>query len=197
MKKDTKVGLYLVMFILVGAGVYVGRYMAHAGGNLAPLPVPDRQREMLPPLPGQYVLGPAFTVTPANGSAADRRAALRMNAGVGGTGPDPRRSSSAPADRVTAQEAARPAAVRAQPAVAHTEVPPAVAKPGGAPRPDAPAPGTLARPRVRVHEIQPGERLWDIARQYYGKGVAWPRIKQANPGIDENALKPGARLLIP
>ena len=54
-----------------------------------------------------------------------------------------------------------------------------------------------AAPIARIHVIQPGERLWDIAERYYGKGHLWPKIRAANPGIDPLNLKLDAKLLIP
>ncbi len=33
------------------------------------------------------------------------------------------------------------------------------------------------------HELQPGERLWDIAKQYYGNGYLYPVLLEYNPGL--------------
>lgn len=46
----------------------------------------------------------------------------------------------------------------------------------------------------RVHEVQPGETLYRIARNY---GVEEEALLQANQGLDIENLQPGQRLLIP
>ena len=50
-----------------------------------------------------------------------------------------------------------------------------------------------------VYKVKQGDTLWGIARQSYGTGSAWERIKAANPGaVGENALiLTGAELQIP
>lgn len=57
----------------------------------------------------------------------------------------------------------------------------------GVPRP-APA---------KRHVIQRNETLGGIARRYYGRESAWQIIKRANPGLNERALRPGSRIVIP
>lgn len=48
-----------------------------------------------------------------------------------------------------------------------------------------------------VHVVQPGERLWDIARKYYGKGHLYYRIADHNGLDDEDVVRAGAKLKIP
>jgi nucleoid-associated protein YgaU len=63
------------------------------------------------------------------------------------------------------------------------------------------APAALAAPQpqetARYHLVQEGDTLSEIARQYYGSPAFWPRLEQANPGIDPNALRVGARIVLP
>jgi nucleoid-associated protein YgaU len=80
--------------------------------------------------------------------------------------------------------------------------------PGHTPGPSLPAPDKpLQRPARRAaaapavagqtHTIRPGDRLIDLAREYYGDEDLWRAIKQANPGIDENRLRIGQQVTIP
>ncbi len=59
--------------------------------------------------------------------------------------------------------------------------------------------GSSAESGVKQHEVKEGDNLWKIARQYYGSGNQWKRIKQANPDkiTDSNHLKQGVTLRIP
>jgi LysM repeat protein len=50
---------------------------------------------------------------------------------------------------------------------------------------------------LAVHTVQKNDKLWDISKKYYGTGVHWQKIQQANEGIPENSLKIGVKLLIP
>ena len=50
---------------------------------------------------------------------------------------------------------------------------------------------------VRTHTIRKNEKLWTIAEHYYGKGILYTKIERANPGVDPDNLKLGARLIIP
>ena len=78
---------------------------------------------------------------------------------------------------------------------------------GGAPVvPVRPVPeGTDAVGTVAVvtgentHVIRSGESLWVIAEKHYGagKGHHWPKIRDANPGIDINSLPVGRTIRIP
>ena len=45
--------------------------------------------------------------------------------------------------------------------------------------------------------VQRGDTLSDIARALYGRASLWPRIRDANPGVDPERLRPGAVLRIP
>ena len=47
------------------------------------------------------------------------------------------------------------------------------------------------------HEVKESETLSSIARQYYGAERYWTALADANPGIDERAMRPGKRLRIP
>lgn len=49
----------------------------------------------------------------------------------------------------------------------------------------------------RTYTVRDGDTLSRIAAAYYGQDDAWPRILDANPGIDPAALKPGTVLTIP
>jgi LysM repeat protein len=49
----------------------------------------------------------------------------------------------------------------------------------------------------RFHIVLRGQTLSDIAKQYYGSASKWPKIRNANPSIDPDKLKPGTRLFIP
>jgi hypothetical protein len=47
-----------------------------------------------------------------------------------------------------------------------------------------------------VHQVQPNDTLWALARLYYGRVFNWPEIQQANAGIVPRRLVPGSFLLI-
>lgn len=51
----------------------------------------------------------------------------------------------------------------------------------------------------KTHVIRSGESLWVIAEKHYGagKGHHWPKIRDANPGIDINSLPVGRTIRIP
>lgn len=57
-----------------------------------------------------------------------------------------------------------------------------------------PAPGP-----VKSYTVQKGDTLWKIAKQFYGKGSAWPRIHEANKDVIKNpdVIQPGWTLRIP
>jgi len=57
--------------------------------------------------------------------------------------------------------------------------------------PPPPAPGT------RTYVVQSGDTLFAIAQRIYGDGSQWPRIRDANPGIDPDNLQIGQRIVIP
>ena len=73
-------------------------------------------------------------------------------------------------------------------------IPPAPTK---APAADSGAKWQTATNGVRYHTIRKNEKLWTIAEHYYGKGILYTKIKRANPGLNPDNLKLGARLIIP
>jgi nucleoid-associated protein YgaU len=50
---------------------------------------------------------------------------------------------------------------------------------------------------ARYHVVQKNEVLGTIAKRYFGTTAAWRTIADANPQIDPNRMKIGARLVIP
>jgi nucleoid-associated protein YgaU len=56
----------------------------------------------------------------------------------------------------------------------------------------APAPS-----RMRRYEIQEGDTLESIARKLLGRKSRWTRIRDANPGLKPERLRPGQTILIP
>jgi nucleoid-associated protein YgaU len=64
-------------------------------------------------------------------------------------------------------------------------------------RVDRPEPVELGE--EAVYTVQKGDLgFWYIAAKVYdGKGHLWTRIRDANPGVDTNALRPGMKLKIP
>ena len=86
--------------------------------------------------------------------------------------------------------------------------------PAAAPAPVAPAPAaavvikdgvpaaTAAAPapaEPRVHVVEKGDTLGAIAKKYYGKASAYPKIFDANRDVldDPDKIKPGQKLRIP
>ena len=70
----------------------------------------------------------------------------------------------------------------------------------GIKRPEAEKEETTPLPNnlnIRLHTVQSGQTLSNIAYQYYGSATQWPKILNANPTIDPNKLKPGTKLTIP
>jgi hypothetical protein len=64
----------------------------------------------------------------------------------------------------------------------------------GAPRP-APAP---EKPKVRSHDVRPGDSLRSLAEKYYGDAERWKVIYDANAAkVDRGRLVPGTTLVIP
>jgi len=49
----------------------------------------------------------------------------------------------------------------------------------------------------RTYTVRKGDGLWIIAQKVYGHGKHWPRIAEANPGVNINALPVGKKLIIP
>lgn len=59
-----------------------------------------------------------------------------------------------------------------------------------------PDPATFP-PGSRVHIIQRGDTLWDLAQKFYGNGYLWPQLWEANTYItDAHWIYPGDPLLI-
>jgi nucleoid-associated protein YgaU len=52
---------------------------------------------------------------------------------------------------------------------------------------------------VKSYTVQKGDTLWKIAKEFYGKGSAWPRIHEANKDLIKNpdVIQPGWTLRIP
>lgn len=53
---------------------------------------------------------------------------------------------------------------------------------------------------VLLHTVQSGESLQDIAHKYYGNGVLWTHIYNANKGLiggNANKLTAGQQLVVP
>lgn len=50
---------------------------------------------------------------------------------------------------------------------------------------------------ARRHRVQSGETLSRIAERYLGRPSAWPRIVEANPGLDPDRLAVGMEIVIP
>ncbi len=48
-----------------------------------------------------------------------------------------------------------------------------------------------------TYTVVAGDSFWRIAEQLYGDGSKYPLIRDANPSVDPNVLRPGMRLVIP
>lgn len=48
-----------------------------------------------------------------------------------------------------------------------------------------------------THVIRKGDTLWSLARQYYGDPRRWTDIRDANPGLNPNAMRVGQQIVIP
>ena len=53
------------------------------------------------------------------------------------------------------------------------------------------------KPYRDIVTVTSSTRLWDLAKQYYGSGLLWTRISEANDNIDPSKLKVGQKLIIP
>lgn len=60
-----------------------------------------------------------------------------------------------------------------------------------------PSAATSASNSVREHVVASGDTLSSIAARYLGSEAKWEEIAKANPGINPNAMKVGAKLSIP
>jgi nucleoid-associated protein YgaU len=98
----------------------------------------------------------------------------------------------------------RSSSVAAAPAPQPTPAPqPVVIQPAQPVQPvvsDTPTPvATTATPAITgsTYTVQKGDTLSKIARAKYGNTSAIRKIKEANPGIDANNIKPGQKLNLP
>lgn len=70
-----------------------------------------------------------------------------------------------------------------------------------APAAAAPPPAPAAAPAAaeKVHVVEKGDTLGAIAKKYYGKASAYPKIFEANRDVldDPDKIRPGQRLRIP
>ena len=68
---------------------------------------------------------------------------------------------------------------------------------GGSSSTAKPAPSPPAA--ARTYQVQKGDSLWKIAKQFYGKGAEWTRIHEANKDLieDPDVIQPGWTLRIP
>jgi nucleoid-associated protein YgaU len=64
---------------------------------------------------------------------------------------------------------------------------------------DPPQTAADDNPYAQYHVVQKGESLSQIAKDYYGDMMLYPKIFEANRDIltDPNKIKPGQRLRIP
>ena len=60
-----------------------------------------------------------------------------------------------------------------------------------------PAPTQVASATGNTYTVQKGDTLSKIARSKYGELTAVRKIKEANPGVDYNNIKPGQKLVLP
>lgn len=59
----------------------------------------------------------------------------------------------------------------------------------------APEPAPVAS--SQTHKVVEGDTLWDLSVAYYGSGLKWEDIADANPGINPQRLRLGSDLIIP
>jgi 5'-nucleotidase / UDP-sugar diphosphatase len=57
----------------------------------------------------------------------------------------------------------------------------------------APQPGAEGR----SYTIKPGDKLWNIAKDFYGDATKYQKILDANPGLNPDNMKPGTKIVIP
>jgi nucleoid-associated protein YgaU len=107
----------------------------------------------------------------------------------------PARWQPQPAAPAAAPQAAAPAAPAPAPATQPVAPVPTAPKPAPAPAP-AKAPAA-ASGEGRTYTIKPGDNLWNISKQVYGDGTKYPRILEANPGLNPDNMKPGTKIVIP
>lgn len=61
---------------------------------------------------------------------------------------------------------------------------------------DSASAGGTAEVRT-THEVKPGENLWDIAEQYYGRGIYWRAIRDHNDLSQSGDVNAGQTIEIP
>ena len=54
-----------------------------------------------------------------------------------------------------------------------------------------------ARETAGWHIVRPGDTLESIAKKLLGRKSRWTRIRDANPGLKPERLRPGQTILIP
>ena len=64
---------------------------------------------------------------------------------------------------------------------------------------DTPTPVIATTPAIsgNTYTVQKGDTISKIARAKYGNTAAIRKIKEANPGIDANNIKPGQKINLP
>ena len=62
---------------------------------------------------------------------------------------------------------------------------------------EQPIPALPAEPEPTIHVVQRGDTMYGIAQKYYGSGLKWTVIRDANPGVDPNKMAVGTKLTIP
>ena len=92
-----------------------------------------------------------------------------------------------------------PAAPAANPAPADPATKPAAAAAPAAPAAPKPppAPEPAATPGGKTYTIKPGDTLWKISKEVYGDATKYPRIIEANPGLNPDNMKVGTKIVIP
>ncbi|PTL82656.1 type VI secretion protein IcmF/TssM N-terminal domain-containing protein [Vitiosangium sp. GDMCC 1.1324] len=53
------------------------------------------------------------------------------------------------------------------------------------------------KPKGTLYTVKPGDIIYDIAQRYLHDGNQWPRIVEANPGLNKDNLMPGQQIVIP
>jgi nucleoid-associated protein YgaU len=71
------------------------------------------------------------------------------------------------------------------------------ALPKVSPTPTPLAGGPTPPAGAKEYTVKEGDGFWKIAEAMYGNGKYWATIKAANPGVTNDSLKPGMKLVIP
>jgi len=108
-------------------------------------------------------------------------------------GPSPTAGGAAPATK--------PATPAPEPVITRSPAPvpsgPPTRKESVSPAPTVRTGQPSAAAAAIKYTIAENDSLWSIAEEYFGDGNLWPKIKAANPGLDENSLKVGQVILLP